>query len=29
MLVLTVDLPLYAYLIRNGVDAENFNHFRA
>ena len=29
MLVLTVDLPLYGYLLRNGVDAENFNHFRA
>lgn len=27
-LVLTVDLPLYGYLINKGITAINFNHFR-
>jgi hypothetical protein len=29
MLVLTVDFPLWGYLKKNGVEALNFNHFRA
>lgn len=28
MLVLTIDWPLYGHLIKNGLDAQNFNHWR-